>query len=170
MMNKGLTAALMGLLLLAPFLFGGCGSTDSGFAIYLTRDNIPAAQMETLSHVEIAAAPIISNDDIIAYAWDTHEIQVTAAAYKRLDGMQIPTSGVSFLVCVDKAPVYWGAFWAGYSSQSFDGITIMLKPSLAGENRIQITQGYPSGDFYKGDDPRSNSTIKDALEKAGKIK
>jgi hypothetical protein len=171
-MKKLLITALMVLLLLAPFLFGGCsGKTEGkGFAIYLTRANVSVLQMEMLSHVDIADKPIIFGKDIISYTWNTHEIELTPEAYERLDEMQVPTSGKAFLVCVNKAPVYWGAFWPGYSSQSFDGITIWLKPSLVGENRIQITRGYPSGDFYKGEDPRSNPVIKNALEKAGKLK
>jgi hypothetical protein len=171
-MNNKLITALMVVLLLAPFLFGGCAKNTGGegFAIYLTKDGIPVSQMEVLSHVEIDDAPLISGEDIVSYDWETHDILLTPEAFQRLDSMQIPTNGVSFLVCVDGSPLYWGAFWALYSSQSFGGITIMLKPSLAGENTIRISRGYPSESFYQGEDSRSNPLIKEALEKAGKLK
>jgi hypothetical protein len=172
-MNKKLITALMAVLLLAPFLFSGCYSVSpaqKGFAIYLTESNIPPSQMEILSRVAIADAPIISNDDIKSYTWDTHVIELTPEAFQRIDALQVPTTGTTFVVCVDDSPIYWGAFWAGYSSQSFDGITIMVKPSLSGENTIQISRGYPSASFYQGEDPRSDKRIKEALQKAGKLK
>jgi hypothetical protein len=169
---KLLTASIVALLLM-PFLFGGCYSVSpaqKGFAIYLTRENTPPAQMEILSRIAIAEKPLVSNDDIVAYTWDTHEIELTPEAFQRIDALQVPTTGTTFVVCVDDSPVYWGAFWAGYSSQSFSGITIMVKPSLAGENRLKISLGSPSISFYKGEDPRGETRIKEALEKAGKLK
>ena len=95
-----------------------------GFAIYLTRDDIPPEKMEMLSHVEIADQPIISIQDIITYNAQTHEIKLTDAAFERISRLEVPVRGKSFLVCVDKAPVYWGAFWTPISSISFDGVTI----------------------------------------------
>jgi hypothetical protein len=126
--------------------------------------------MEVLSRIAISETPVIASGDIVDYNWNTHEILLTPDAFKRLDAMQVPTNGVSFIVCVDKSPVYRGAFWAGYSSLSFNGVTIMVKPGPAKENTIQITLGYPEFSFYSGEDPRSEKRIKDALEKAGKLK
>ncbi len=179
-MKRKLITASMVLLLLAPFIFSGCdfitGNTPAatttaseGFAIYLTRDNIPPDKMEMQSHVEIAAAPVLSSADIVAYNWETQEIKLTIAAWERLQSMNVPTGGTSFVVCVDKAPVYWGAFWAGYSSQSFDGVTIMAPALGLEDNVIQLGLGYPSESFYQGEDPRPNLLIKAALEKAGKL-
>jgi hypothetical protein len=172
MKNKLLTA-LMVVLLLAPVLLGGCYSVSpaqKGFAIYLTESNIPPSQMEILSRVAIADTPIISIDDIKSYTWDIHEIELMPEAYQRIEALQVPTNGTTFVVCVDDSPIYWGAFWAGYSSQSFSGVTIKVKPSLAGENTIQISRGYPSESFYQGEDPRADTRIKEALQKAGKLK
>jgi hypothetical protein len=172
-MNIKLITASLVALLLAPFLFGGCYSVSpaqKGFAIYLTRENTPPSQMEILSHIAIAETPLISNDDIVSYIWDTHEIKLTPEAFQKLQPLQVPTTGVSFVVCVDESPVYWGAFWAGYSSQSFTGVTIMVPTLGLAENTIEISLGYPSTSFYKGEDPRGETRIKDALQKAGKLK
>ena len=171
-MKKLIITALTGLLLLAPFLLTGCvtaKNTQEGLAIYLTKNSISPDKMEMLSHIETTENPAIGQDDIVSYIWETHTIHLKQAVFNKLEDMQIPTTGVSFVVCVDEAPIYWGAFWAGYSSQSFDGVTIQLKPSMAGENRVQITTGYPGGSFFKGEDPRANPLIKEALEKAGKL-
>jgi hypothetical protein len=171
MKMKLITASVV-LMLLVPFLFGGCSGNakTEGFAIYLTKYDVSPDKMEMLSHADLADKPLISGDDIIAYYQDTHEIQLTSEAYQRIDAIKVPTTGVSFMVCVDRSPVYRGAFWTPISSQSFDGITIWVKPSLAGENRIQISLGYPTTDFHKGGDPRSSPIIIDALKAAGKLK
>lgn len=171
-MKTEFLTALIVFTLLMPFLFSGCSDNPEGegFAIYLTRDDIPVSQMEALSHVEIADEPVLSLDDIVSYDWDTHEIELTPDAFDRLDAMRLPTNGVPFLVCVDKAPVYWGAFWPPYSSQSFDGVTIMVLSFAGKENTVQIALGYPSGSLYQGIDPRGDDNVKTALEAAGKLK
>jgi hypothetical protein len=174
-MKKALALLLAGLILIITSASGGCSSPEKtpgreGFAIYLTRDDVPVSEMEKFSHVEIADEPIISIQDIIAYHQETHEIELTAAAYERVMGLQVPTSGKSFVVCVDKAPIYWGAFWAPYSSQSFFGVTILVPTFSERENTIKLEAGYPSAGFYRGEDPRSNAAIMESLEKAGKLK
>jgi hypothetical protein len=168
-MKKTLVLLLAGLILTTLAGSGGC-SSEEGFAIYLTRDDVPVSEMPKLSHVEIADEPIISIKDVISYTWETHEIELTAGAYERVMDLQVPTSGKSFVVCLDKGPIYWGAFWTPISSQAFDGVTIwIMRPPDEG-NIIKLELGYPSPDFYRGEDPRSNPDIMKALEKAGKLK
>jgi hypothetical protein len=168
-MKKALVAALILLMLVIPLAISGCSSPE-GFAIYLTRDDIPVSKMPMLSHVEIADEPVISVKDIIAYTRKTHEIIITAKAYERVMGLQVPTSGKSFVACVDKGPIYWGAFWTLISSQSFDGVTIWVPAFTEQENTIKLELGYPSPGFFTGDDPRSYPDIMRSLEKAGKLK
>jgi len=171
-MKTTLIVALMVVWLSTLLVFSACNSQE-GFAIYLTRDDIPVSQMPILSHVDIADEPIISIDDIVSYKWAIHAIELTPEAYERVDELEVSTSGRSFVVCVDKQPIYWGAFWAGYSSQSFDGVTIAVKPIFPVENApfsFQIGLGYPLPSFSQGEDPRSNSVIFESLEQAGKLK
>jgi len=124
--------------------------------------------MEALSHVEIADKPFFSLPDIVSYEGNTHEIKLTAAAMNRLSALQVPTGGTSFVVCVDRQPLYWGAFWVAFSSQSFDGITIMQPLSSEGD-KITISKGYPSASFYRGEDPRNDPWIMESLKQAGKL-
>ena len=107
---------------------------------------------------------------MISYTKDTHEIELTAKAYERVMQLEAPTSGKSFVVCVDKGPIYWGAFWTPMSSQSFDGVTIWVPSLTPKTNFIKLELGYPSESFYQGEDPRSNPVILESLEKAGKLK
>ncbi len=159
-------------LLSALPVVSGCSSNQEseGFAIYLTKDDVPVAEMEKLSHVDLVATPVISIDDIISYDGETHEIELTPEAYERVMSLEVPTSGKSFVVCVDRKPVYWGAFWTPVSSQSFDGVTIWVYPYSQKGNIVTLQLGYPSQSFYQGEDPRSNPVIKESLEKAGKLK
>jgi hypothetical protein len=144
-------------------------SEDEGFAIYLTKQDIPPAQMEDLSHVDIAEEPIITISDIITYDAQEHELILTASAFERVSQLDVPTRGKSFIVCVDKAPIYWGAFWVPWSSLSFDGVILWKPLSLEEPHIIRLELGYPSSELYTGEDPRSNPVVMESLEQAGKL-
>jgi len=63
--------------------------------------------------------------------------------------------------------VYRGAFWAGYSSQSYAGVVI--DPTLAWQGKVRIALGYPTRDAFQGQDPRADPRILQALQQAGKL-
>ena len=170
-MKKRLIAASIVFVLLMPLIFSGCNNPEQeGFAIYLTKDNVPVSQMEALSHVEIANVPVFSDKDIISYSKESHEIELTAEAYERVMQLEVPTTGKSFVVCVDRSPIYWGAFWTPLSSISFNCVMIGVPSSSEQENTIRLALGYPLPSFYQGEDPRSNPVILESLDKAGKLK
>lgn len=160
------------LIIASSFLliFPGCAKQPAEeFAIYLTKDDIPPAQMEIMSHVTLMDEPIITSTDIDVYNAQTHEIRLTAAAFERIMQLEVPVRGKSFLVCIDKQPVYWGAFWTPVSSMSFDGVTIWKPMRLQEPYIITLELGYPSSSFYGGEDPRNNTGVLDSLENAGKL-
>lgn len=95
--------------------FSGTLMKGGDFAIYLTRDDIPPDKMEMLSHVDIADQPIISIQDIITYNAQTHEMKLTDEAFARISNLEVPVRGKSFVVHVDGATIYWGAFWTPIS-------------------------------------------------------
>lgn len=140
-----------------------------GFAIYLTKEDIPPSQMEALSHIDIAEQPIISITDIITYNAQTHEITLTENAFNRIADLEVPVQGRSFIVCVDRSLIYWGAFWTPLSSMSFDGVTIWKPLSTQEPGVITLALGYPSSSFYKGEDPRNNARVIKSLEQANKL-
>ena len=161
-----LTVVLVCILLISS----GCTATKGeGFAIYLTKEDIPPAQMPALSHVDIADQPIISMKDVITYNAQTHELKLTPSAFERISSLEVPVRGKSFIVCVDKKPIYWGAFWTPISSISFDGVTIWKPYSSQGPAVITLELGYPSSSFYGGEDPRNSPEILKSLEQAGKL-
>jgi hypothetical protein len=147
-----------------------CYAPDrEGFAVYLTRGDIPPAQMPALSHVAIMEQPVIAMNDIIAYNAQTHEITLTANAFDRISRLEVPVSGKPFVVCVDRKPIYWGAFWTPVSSISFEGVTIWKPLSTQAPTVIKLDLGYPSSSFYEGEDPRNNTEAMESLEQAGKL-
>jgi hypothetical protein len=175
---KPITAIIIGIMLVLGILVSSICATsegmvtpsnDEGFAIYLTKQDIPPAQMEALSHVNLTDQPIISIKDVITYNAQTHEIKLTDEAFERISHLDVSTGGKSFIVCVDKAPIYWGAFWVLWSSMSFDGVTIWMPPIFEEPNVIRLELGYPSSELYTGEDPRSNPIVIESLEQAGKL-
>jgi hypothetical protein len=125
--------------------------------------------MAAESRVQIAEQPILSTRDIVTYNAQTHEIEITTDAFARLAELEVPVQGRSFMVCVDRAPVYWGAFWTPVSSMSFDGVTIWKPPAHRQPAVIALELGYPSPDFYSGEDPRNKTALMEALKRTGKL-
>jgi hypothetical protein len=180
---KPITPIIIGIVLVVGILGSsicitsegeGFGDGESevecgGFAIYLTKQDIPPAQMEDLSHVDIAERPIITISDIITYDAQEHELILTVSAFERIYQLDVPVRGKSFIVCVDERPIYWGAFWVHWSSLSFEGVTIWKPLSLEEPNVIRLELGYPSSELYTGEDPRSNPVVIESLEQAGKL-
>ncbi|MDD5287602.1 MAG: hypothetical protein PHY28_00600 [Dehalococcoidales bacterium] len=162
-----ITTAVIACFLL---VLSGCSTPDhEGFAIYLTEGDIPPGQMPALSHIDITEQPVIAMSDIIAYNAQTHELKLTASAFERIYRLEVPVRGKSFMVCVDKEPIYWGAFWTPVSSISFDGVTIWKPVSFEEPHVITLELGYPSSSFYGGEDPRNNPEVMKSLEEAGKL-
>ncbi len=145
------------------------GTLKEGFAIYLTREDIPPARIPALSHIDIADKPLVDMNDVIRYNAQTFELRLTASAYERISRLEVPVTGKTFVVCVDRKPVYSGAFWPPISSLSFDGVTIWKPVGSQEAGVITFELGYPSPSFYGGEDPRNNPDILRSLEQAGKL-
>jgi len=159
------------ILLLGLFVITACSVENrGGFAIYLLADGITPQELPVLSHLELIDPPLLTEQDIISYQKSTHEIELSAIGVDKLQQMDVPVSGIAFAICVDREPIYTGAFWAAYSSLSYDGVVI--DPTLVSPENpvIQVNLGYPGASFYRGDDPRSDPRIITALEKAGVLK
>jgi len=164
------TRLLAPIILIALTVFGCAPPEGEGFAIYLLAHDTPVSEIPAMSHLELADEPLISVVDIVSYSASTHEIELTAEAYRRIAALEVPVWGKAFAVCVDGHPVYWGAFWTAISSMSFDGVTILL-PIRPEPHVIQLQLGYPeSPELFKGEDPRGNGRILESLKQAGKLR
>jgi len=157
------------------FAFSGCTSSTTGeFSIRLLAQDMPPAEMSKvdLNSLRLQEQPIISIDDIMAYSKETHEIELTAPAYGRIQqlfSLPVDVDGIPFVVCVGRDPVYAGAFWTRSSSLIFDGVVI-VQPFEANKHTIRISLGYPTPEVFRGTDPRSDPRVLQALELADKLR
>ncbi|MFH1015683.1 MAG: hypothetical protein V1771_01620 [Chloroflexota bacterium] len=165
-----ISARLATVVVCVLIMSSGCSAPNhEGFAVYLTKRDIPPEQMPALSHVDIAEQPVIAMKDVITYDARTHQITLTPNAFYRISSLEVPVRGKSFVVCVDRKLIYWGAFWTPISSISFDGVTIWKPLSSQEPKVIKLELGYPSSSFYGGEDPRNNAEVMESLEEAGKL-
>jgi len=135
---------------------------------------VPATELSIvdLNDLELQEEPILSIDDIIAYSRETHEIELTAEAYERIQQLfTLPAKvrGIPFVVCVGADRIYAGAFWTPVSSISFDGVVI-CQPFDLDKRVIRIVLGYPCPEAFTGKDPRSDLRVLQSLEAVAKLK
>lgn len=171
------------MLLALPWLLSGCRLLHSPpatasrappageFAVYLLTARPSPRQIEgaDLASLPLQPQPVLSTDDLVAYCWDSHELELVPAAYARIEHLEVPVGGLPFVVAVGREPVYSGAFWTPLSSLSYDGIVIeTLRAAPGHAPRIQL--GYPeSPDLFRGEDRCADPRIRAALEQAGKL-
>ncbi len=158
------------VLLLVTTAITGCASEKSrGLAVYLTRDDIEPERLQDIDLVALSDSPIIAAEDIVSYNAQTYEIKLSREAFERICNLEVPTSGKSFVVCVDDEQIYRGAFWTAISSQAYAGITIMQPLVRQEPYIIVLNAGYLSSGFYGGEDFRNDSRILESLKKSGKL-
>jgi hypothetical protein len=132
-------------------------------------------KMPALNLIKIADTPLIALSDIVSYNSSTYQFTLTADASNRISNLVVPTSGLSFVVCVNRKPVYWGVFWPLFSS-AFTPIScvivsyplshsVQMNPAAA----PQIDPHILELDYYGNNDPRNNPEILQSLEQAGKL-
>ncbi len=149
-------------------------SSGGVFDVYLVEEEISPQQMRNtnLAALRLKDTPLLSVDDIVAYRWETHEIELSVSASKRLTQLErsIPLGGgLPFVIYAGGEPIYGGALWTSYSSATYDGIVIDVHPAGLGEP-VAIGLGYPTPEWFSGEDLRSDPRIYRALEEAGKLK
>jgi hypothetical protein len=142
------------------------------FAIYLLGDRAPS----DIAHADLATLalppdPVITLDDVIEYRAETYELVLTPEALARLASLNVPVSGIPFVIVIDGEPLFPGAFWISYSSLSYDeSVVIDLFPAAAGDP-LRLDLGYPaSPDVFTGVDYRSDPRFLSVFEAAEKLR
>ena len=142
------------------------------FELYLVAETAIEQEIKDLEDLPLVEKPLLTIDDIINYYWDLHAFDLTPEAYQILvvvfsGGM--PMEGVPFVVKSYGERIYAGAFISPLSSTSYDGVVIFPPMDPAGQTMI-ILPGYPSRDFFTGEDPRAHPNLKQAFEEAGVLR
>ncbi len=163
------------LIIILAFAISSCRSAEKDdFAIYLLKQDIPTTELSQvdIGQLVLEGEPILSGKDIVSYDKTSHTMELSQAAFTRIQNifpMPVRVSGIPFVVCVGKERIYTGAFWTPLSSLSFDGVVIM-QPLDAKEATIQISLGYPVPAVFTGNDPRADPRIIKAFEQEKKLK
>jgi hypothetical protein len=145
-------AVILGWLILGNQLQG-----QKGFGVYLSENN------------EL----VISDKDIMFYNWTSHHIRLNGEGIDRVKGIDFfkKLYHKSFVVMLNGREMYNGSFWSDMDSMSYSGVAIM--DPLAVQNNmtdtLRIEPCYPSLQFCKGADPRSNPEIFDYFQSIGKL-
>jgi hypothetical protein len=119
----------------------------------------------------------IRSEQIRSYDWKTHTLRLAPKVREHLAiqlRQQGPiVTGIPFSLAVGGDVIYTGVFTSMVSSWSFstpvivvDAQTIQAKLKT---NELQIQLGYPTSDFFRGNDPRNHLRIQQALKAAGKL-
>ena len=163
------------LIIIYALAISGCQPAgDHGFAIYLLARDIPATELSQIdiNQLVLESKPVISAEDVISYDRTDHRMELTQAAFSRVQQLftiPVKVDGLPFVVCVGKERIYTGAFWTPVSSLSYDGVVIM-QPLESNGRMIQIDLGYPVPEVFAGNDPRADPRILNPLEQDGKLK
>jgi len=157
------------VLLITAFGIGSVQGADANvsFAIYLSQTD---ARPETpLSEMELSKEPFLTDTDIIEYRWNEHEISLSPQGIKKLrELVKRREEGRAFVVVADGVRCYHGAFWKLIWSVSYPYPVILIDSTLT--KTIAIGRAYPTPAFAKGEDPRSDKRIYDALKRKSKLK
>jgi hypothetical protein len=156
------------------FIPSGCSVPNhAGFAIYLTKGDIPPEKMPSLNHIAIPDEPLVGIDDILTYNSSLYQITLNENASNRISNLSVPMNGKPFVVCVNRKPIYWGVLWPVSSSGIAPASQVIVSYPLS--HTVQM--GQPEGmdpnilqlDFYGSTDPRNDPKIIKSLEQAGKL-
>jgi hypothetical protein len=157
------------LVLCLALLCMGC-SRKPELGIYLLRDPNPnwvTAELD-LKAIDLSPEAIIGLDDIRWYDEASHELELSTEAMKRMKELRVPLSGLPFIIRVDDESIYVGAFVTPISSFALPCAVVMQPFGDIATLRVEL--GYPSPDWYSGQDPRGDQRILDALRNSKKLR
>lgn len=169
---------------LRPYESGN--AAEEGFAIYPVKngkswktqddEKFWKTLAETLGHpsanldkIEIEENPLITEKDIIAYDGNTHYFDVTEQAIQRIRKGRRHIDEI-VAVCVAKKPRYVAVILDGICEVASNAVVIMIpSPAEPPSCTISIELGYPTPEWYTGNDPRDDFEILNALRSSGKL-
>jgi hypothetical protein len=122
-------------------------------------------------------AVFLAADKILSCDWTTHTLTLAPKAREELAaGLRESkrlVAGIPFGVAVGGKVVYSGTFTSIVSSKSFATPVVLVDPvspdAKTGKDQLQIQLGYPTAEFFKGEDPRGDKRIRAALKTSRKL-
>lgn len=116
--------------------------------------------------------PILMEEQIAGYEWATHTITLQPGAtlnVRRKKGQSL-VHGVPFAVVADGITCYRGVVITGLSSVSQE-VPVINGDRIDGKKDVvvRIELGYPTREYFKGEDPRGDERVRQALRAIGKL-
>jgi hypothetical protein len=153
------------------YLFGTkTGKQGEHFAIYLVSDlrHMSNVEKAPVARLKLDAEPILSDDDITEYEWNTHMMKLSPGSRVRVEERLAGKAVVPFVVVANAKRCYRGTFLSHISSYmpSHGPIIwygIRLPPP---EDIIKISPTVSAG----AEDLRNDARIRKALEELGVLK
>lgn len=141
---------------------------NQGFGLYLVSGVEDPRLIDEigLDVVSLEPEPLFSEPDILVYDLQSREMTLTPEAFQAVLAvftLPIDVDGIPFVVMIDDARIFHGAFYSPASSLSFDG-GVVLDPMDPLANVIRFDFGYPGPGPEAGPDPLGDARITDWAE------
>lgn len=142
------------------------------FSIYVVDDAIYGNSEVGLNTLKLSKQPLLSSSDITSYSWSKHQITYSEVVSERLIELtDLWKKG--FVVIAEGEKIYWGLFQSQVDSYACQNPVIFLHPRELDMKHILppaifIRRSYFDGEGLEAEpDPRSDTRIYNALDKAG---
>jgi hypothetical protein len=114
----------------------------------------------------------LAAEDLVAYDWARHRLELRPGAKARLAGRLIAdlAAGRPFALLAGGQRIYEGVFTSSMSSSTQSGVVIDLAPVDDDPCRVDLQLGYPSPAFFRGTDPRDDPRVRAALAGLNKLR
>jgi hypothetical protein len=121
---------------------------------------------------------LIAADKIASYDWSTHTITLVPGERAKFDAMLKKqgtglNAGVPFAITVGGTTVYTGKITFIGSSFSIAAPVIVMGINITdpklNADQLRIQLGYPTRQFFRGEDPRGDGRLRAALRASGKL-
>ena len=170
---------LFPLLILLIVILSACGGTvveeepfvleGEAFELYLIVDQtISGGNLHDydLEDLPLHDTPFLSTKDVVSYMWGNHAINLTEEAYLKVVvnfSAGLPLDGLPFVIVSNNQRIYAGVFMSLVSSLIYDGVVI-LQPFDPAIQPLFFKLGYPTEEFFTGEDPRGSTILRQSLE------
>ena len=158
----------------ALLLMSGCSkdpdgtSTNREFAIYLSIDTLIRGNID-IEAMPVEEEPFITFDEIVYYDSAKHILKLSFSVDSIFNYDQNMTLR-GFLASIDTSVIFYGIFYSPVNSAPNPNIVITLPCDNSSEpNRLEIIEGYPNTDYYKGYQSVNDERFIKLLQESNKL-
>jgi outer membrane protein assembly factor BamD (BamD/ComL family) len=136
-----------------------------GLYVVTLPDSVGQARRMQMADLKLAAEPLISQDDISQYDWQTHTIHLKPGVLHRIQGFKFRLTK-PFVMVADGRRLYMGMLSSPLSSEGYNGVPVIWfwPETLSAQQQDTIKIESPPYDGHSQRDPRSDETLKQALQ------